>query len=101
MDSHFRNLGFEEVFGPLKSKGVDISSLVRLLVTYKLVENHSIAKAGDWASQAFVRDRYGIQQIEQQTLYRTLERLGRHADEVMGGIQDSIFNLSLTLEPDK
>ena len=33
VDSYFHNLGFEEVFGPLKSKGVDINSLARLLVT--------------------------------------------------------------------
>jgi len=29
VDSHFHNLGFEGVFGPLKSKGVDINSLAR------------------------------------------------------------------------
>ena len=33
VDSHFRKLGFEGVFGPLKSKGVGINSLARLLVT--------------------------------------------------------------------
>jgi transposase len=91
VDSYFHNLGFEKVFGPLKSKGVDINSLVRLLVTYKLVENHSIARAGDWAGQAFIRGRYGLPRIDQQTLYRTLERLGMHADEVMAGIQDALF----------
>jgi hypothetical protein len=92
VDSYFHNLGFEKVFGPLKSRGVDINSLVRLLVTYKLVENHSIARAGDWANQAFIHGRYGLPRIDQQTLYRTLERLGMHADEVMAGIQDAIFS---------
>jgi hypothetical protein len=91
VDSYFHNLGFEKVFGPLKSKGVDINSLVRLLVTCKLVENHSIARAGDWAGQAFIRGRYGLPRIDQQTLYRTLERLGMHADEVMAEIQDAPF----------
>ena len=33
VDSHFRKLGFEGVFGPLKSKGIGINSLARLLVT--------------------------------------------------------------------
>ena len=50
---------------------------MRLLVTYKLVENYSIAKAGDWASQVFIRERYGLPRVNQQTLYRTLERLAK------------------------
>jgi len=33
VDSYFHKLGFEGVFGPLKSKGVGINSLARLLVT--------------------------------------------------------------------
>jgi len=59
VENYYHDLGFEGIFGPLKSKGVDINSLVKLLLTYKLVENHSIAKAGDWGNQLFVRERYG------------------------------------------
>jgi len=59
VENYYQNLGFEDIFGPPKSKGVDINSLVKLLATYKLVENHSIVKAADWANQTFVRERYG------------------------------------------
>ena len=91
VDSYYHNLGFEKVFGPLKSKGVDINSLVRLLVTYKLVENHSIAKAGEWANQPHILKRYGLERFNQQTLYRTLERLGAHDTEIMAKIQNALF----------
>jgi len=93
VENYYHNLGFEDIFGPLKSKGVDVNSLVKLLVTYKLVENHSITKAADWANQAFVRERYGLSRLDQQTLYRTLERLGTHTDEIMAHIQHALFEV--------
>ncbi|MHC1609111.1 MAG: IS1634 family transposase, partial [Candidatus Methanofastidiosia archaeon] len=45
----------------------------------------------DWANQAFVRERYGLSRLDQQTLYRTLERLGTHTDEIMAHIQHALF----------
>jgi len=91
VENYYHNLGFEGIFGPLKSKGVDVNSLIKLLISYKLVENHSIVKAADCANQTFVRERYGLSRIDQQTLYRTLERLGTHADEIMAHIQHALF----------
>jgi hypothetical protein len=37
-------------------------------------------------------ERCGLPRNDQQTLYRTLERLGMHADEVMVSVRDAIFS---------
>jgi transposase len=91
VDAYYQKLGLGRVFSPLKAKGADAGALVRLLVSYKLVENHSISKAADWAAEPSVLAHYGLRTISDQTLYRLLERLGENADIVMRGIQDALF----------
>ena len=51
VDSYFHKLGFEEVFGPLKSKGVDINSLARLLVTCRKKDSIEIKPARCWKKE--------------------------------------------------
>ena len=51
VDSHFRKLGFEGVFGPLKSKGVGINPLARLLVTCRKKDSIEIKPARCWKKE--------------------------------------------------
>lgn len=93
VDAYYHKLGLERVFSPLKAKGADAGALVRLLVSYKLVENHSISRAAGWAAEPSVLAHYGLANLSDQTLYRLLERMGENADIVMPGIQDALFSL--------
>ena len=92
VDAVYEKLGLERVFSPLKERGVDPNTLVRMLVAYKLVENNSISKAATWAAQPHIRDHYGVGPVSDQTFYRFLERMGPWLDLVMDGIQDALFS---------
>ena len=92
VDAVYEKLGLERVFSPLKERGVDPNTLVRMLIAYKLVENNSISKAATWAAQPHIRDHYGVGPVSDQTFYRFLERMGPWLDLVMDGIQDALFS---------
>ncbi len=98
VDAVYEKLGLERVFSPLKERGVDPNTLVRMLVAYKLVENNSISKAATWAAQPHIRDHYGVGPVSDQTFYRFLERMGPWLDLVMDAFHHYVGILSQALK---
>jgi len=84
-------LGLHSVFSKYKKKGHDLNSLIRALVSYKLTENFSITRASDWINRPEVLEELNLDGFEQRTLYRVLEIIGKNYEEIIGDIQDRIF----------
>jgi len=90
----------------IKSKGLDLNSLLigllsyKLtenfiigLLSYKLTENFSIKEAGKWLNQEEILDILNLERFHERVLYRTLELLGRNREEILSDIMDSLFSV--------
>ena len=88
----FEKLNFYDIFGKYKSKGLDINSLLIGLVSYKLIENFSIKEASNWMNQAEVLDLLNLKSFNERVLYRTLETIGRHKEEILYDILNCLFS---------
>ena len=93
VEKYYDSLGLSDIFGKHKKKGIDINSLIKALISYKLTENQSLSKASDWINRNEVLDTYGIDGFEQRTLYRVLETIGGNREEIMIDIQDVLFEV--------
>ncbi|AKB75643.1 Mobile element protein [Methanosarcina lacustris Z-7289] len=88
----FEKLNFYDIFSKYKSKGLDINSLLIGLVSYKLIENFSIKEASNWMNQAEVLDLLNLKSFNERVLYRTLETIGRHKEEILYDILNCLFS---------
>jgi transposase len=88
---YYERLGLDELFGKHKSRGRDINSLIRALVSYRLTENQSITKAADWINRGEVLGSFSLKPFEQRTLYRALEVIGENHLEIIADVQDALF----------
>ena len=93
VDKFYHNLGLSDVFGKHKKKGIDINSLIKALISYKLTENQSLSKASDWINRKEVLDTFCLDEFEQRTLYRVLEIIGQNREEIMSDIQEILFEV--------
>lgn len=91
VQDYYDYLDLEYIFGKHKTRGFDINNLLQALLSYKLTENRSISKASDWINRQEVLNIFGLKSFNQRTLYRTLETIGEHHEEIMAEIQDAIF----------
>jgi transposase len=93
VDDLYERLGLSSVIGPMKAKGVDLDALTRALLAYKLGDNHSILRAGEWLNSPAVLEQYQLKKFDQRTLYRAVELLGQHRDRIIVALQDAMLRL--------
>jgi len=84
-------LDFPTVFSKHKKNGIDINSLLKALVSYKLTDNFSISKAHEWINRDEVLDIFSLPEFSERTLYRVLETLGNNRETIISDIQDRLF----------
>ncbi len=92
VQKYYQKLSFDKVFARHKKKGRDINSLIQALLSYKLTENQSISRGSDWINRKEVREEFELDEFEERTLFRVLEVIGENKEEILLGIQDSIFS---------
>ncbi len=90
---YFEKLSFHDVFSKHKSKGLDLSSLLIGLVSYKLTENFSIKEAGNWMNQDEILNILNLESFHERALYRALEILGRNREKILSDILESLFSV--------
>lgn len=54
VDDWYERLGLRAIIGRLKRKGIDLDALVRGMHAYKLGENFSVLRAGEWMNSPAV-----------------------------------------------
>ena len=91
VQKYYDHLGLSEIFGKHKSRGRDINSLIKALLSYKLTENQSVTKAAGWINREEVLNTFDLESFEQRTLYRVLEIIGENREEIIADIQDVLF----------
>ncbi len=74
-------------FGKHKKNGININSLLKALVSYKLTDNFSIKKAHEWINRDEVLDLFDLDTFSERTLYRVLETIGANKEEIISYIQ--------------
>jgi len=89
----YDSLQFSPVFSKYKKKGLDINSLLKALISYKLTDNFSIDRANDWINQEEVLELFNLKQFNKRVLYRTLQTLGNNREEIISDIQDILFRV--------
>jgi transposase len=70
VDDYFEKIGFPEVFSNHKTKGININSLVKALLSYKVTENLSISRASERINRKEVLKMFELKTFEQRTLLR-------------------------------
>ena len=86
-------LHLSPVFSKHKKKGLDINSLLKALISYKLTDNFSIDRAHKWINREEVLELFNLKQFNQRVLYRTLQTLGNNREEIISDIQDILFRV--------
>jgi len=89
---YHNKLDLSKIFGKHKKKGRDINSLIQALVSYKLTENQSVTKASDWINRKEVLKEFRLKEFEERTLFRVLDIIGANKEEIVLGIQNSLFS---------
>jgi len=69
-------LGLNDIIGRHTSKGIDLDALVRGMLAYKLGDNFSVLRAGEWMNSPAVLDHYGLKCFNGKVLNRAVEILG-------------------------
>ncbi|MGV8076916.1 MAG: IS1634 family transposase, partial [Methanosarcina sp.] len=89
----YEKLNFCAIFSKHKSKGFDLNSLLRGLVSYKLTDNFSIKEAGKWLNQEAILEILNFDKFHERVLYRNLEILGRNKEKILSDILGSLFSV--------
>lgn len=85
-------LGFEHIFGRFKQRGLPLDRLLEALLTYRLTENRSTTRASEWINRPEVLSQFQITGFEERTLFRVLETLGNHHEEVLYLLREKLFS---------
>ena len=93
VDDWYERLGLHEIIGRHKRKGIDLDALVRGMLAYKLGENFSVLRAGEWMNSPAVLDHYGLESFNSRALYRAVELLGQQRERVVLELQNVILRL--------
>lgn len=91
VDNLYEVLNFCDIFGKHKTRGIDINSLLRALISYKLTDNFSIKRSHEWINRPEVLEEFSLRSFSERTLYRVLEILGSNREEIISDIQDILF----------
>ena len=91
VENIYEILNFPHIFGKHKKKGLDINSLIKALISYKLTDNFSIDQAHKWINREEVLKIFNLEEFHERALYRTLQTLGNNKEEIISDIQDILF----------
>ena len=86
-------LHFEHIFSKFKQRGVSLKGLVEALISYKLSENLSLTRGSGWINRTEVLEEFNLKSFEQKTLYRAIETIGEHYQEIILDLQDVLFGM--------
>ena len=103
VDAVMRSLGFDVLFKGIKSKGIDLFTLVTGLMVHSMDEDNSLESTAQWMSNPVVKSIYGIPEddnVSQKTLNRALEALGANDEAIVVGLNKGIGRLFLGLDYD-
>lgn len=89
---YYDSLDLSTIFSRFKTRGIDINSLIQLLISYKLTENLSISKANKWINRKPILDMFKLRPFHEKTLFRTLEMIGNNMEEIIFEIQETLMN---------
>ena len=92
MKQYSKKLGFDNIFSRYKKKGTDLVNLLEALITYRLTENQSIARASEWINRPEVLEEFKLSSFEERTLFRVLEITGDNHEEILLLLQNNIFS---------
>ena len=92
MQQYSLKLGFEHIFGMFKQRGIPLARLLEALLTYRLTENRSTTRASEWINRPEVLSQFRIPGFEERTLFRVLEILGSHYEEVLYLLREKLFS---------
>ena len=87
----YSKLELSKVFSPLKCQGWDINNLIKGQISYRLSDNHSVSRCGEWMNRPEVLEAFGLEKFDKRVLYRTLEVIGENRHEIMKGILEHLF----------
>jgi transposase len=63
------------------------------MLAYKLGDNFSVLRAGEWLNRPEVREHYELREFNVKTLYRAVETLGRNRERIVQELQDRVLKL--------
>jgi len=93
VDDWYERLGLNDIIGRHKSKGIDLDALVRGMLAYKLGDNFSVLRAGEWLNSPAVLEHYELREFNSRALYRAVELLGQQRERIILELQDAILRL--------
>lgn len=93
VDDWYERFGLPAIIGRHKERGVSLDALVRGALSYKLGDNFSVLRAGEWLNQTEVREHYELPPFNVKTLYRAVEVLGRNRERIVRELQDRVLKL--------
>lgn len=73
VDDLYERLRLDEVIGRHKDRGISLDALVRGMLAYKLGDNFSVLRAGEWLNRPEVRGHYELRPLNVRTLYHAVE----------------------------
>lgn len=88
---YYQFLDLSTIFSKFKTRGIDINSLIQLLISYKLTENLSISKASKWINRTPILEMFNLTPFHEKTLFRTLETIGENMEEIIFEIQEILM----------
>ncbi|MBR7153204.1 MAG: hypothetical protein IKD00_05630 [Candidatus Methanomethylophilaceae archaeon] len=91
------------MFKGIKSKGIDLFTLVTGLMVHSMDEDNSLAATAQWMFNPVVKSIYGIPEddnVSQKTLNRALEALGANDEVIVVGLNKGIGRLFPGLDHD-
>lgn len=92
VQKYSKKLDFEGIFGDYKKRGLSLTKLLEALLSYRLSENLSTTKAGDWINRSPVLSHFGLTEFNERALFRLLEKIGENYEEIIFSIQDALFS---------
>jgi len=93
VDDLYERLDMPAVIGRHKDRGISLDALVRGMLAYKLGDNFSVLRAGEWLNRPEVREHYELREFNVKTLYRAVETLGRNRERIVRELQDRVLKL--------
>jgi len=93
VDDWYERLDLPAVIGRHKDRGISLDALVRGMLAYKLGDNFSVLRAGEWLNRPEVREHYELREFNVKTLYRAVETLGRNRERIVRELQDRVLKL--------
>lgn len=91
VQKYSEKLCFDEIFGSLKKRGLNLARLLEALLSYRLTENMSTTKAGNWINRAPILSSFSLKEFNERALFRLLEKIGENYEELIYALQEVLF----------